>query len=159
MDTSVLLELLNTPMESGNHEEEKARLKSYSDAGDEIHLPVAALVEVGTHILKISNGDARRKCAQRLDFILRSAVARTKPWRFHSFTWDEALTDRMLKGQYPNYSMIESLAQKYIEMGDMMIAAEFTALRRNLSPEIVDVDVWTRDQKLQLVINHLKDEL
>jgi len=79
VDTSVLLVYLDVPHMNEGREEIVAEMKRKEARGVLFILPVAAVIETGNHISHVANGAARRRCAQRLEIVLRLAVEQTAP--------------------------------------------------------------------------------
>lgn len=158
LDTSVLLEILDVPFESDNRDEVLEQLAVREDDGVQLYLSVAAIVEAGGHVGRIDNGNARRKCAQSLRALLEATLEDEAPWRFRPVDWDvdllRSILDQPTNSPVPEF--VESLTTQHLEVGDMLIVAEFRRLRRNLNSAFIDVDVWTRDNKLRGVIDGLR---
>jgi len=129
LDTSIIVELLEVPGESSRHVETVTELDRRSESPIELQMPVASLVEAGGHVGRIVGGYQRRECASRLKAMVLGTLERVAPWSF---------------------------TRQFLEMGDLLIVAEFRRLRANLDRRVVDVDVWTYDGNLRAVIDDLK---
>lgn len=158
IDTSVLLEILRVPYESDRHDEAKADYESYQHAGAEMRLPMATVLETGSHVRKIDDGKERRRCAHEFDKILRATVAGQAPWTFRDLRWTGQMLTRLLDGEGHHYPMADSFERASFEMGDLAIVEEWRETRANLSSTHVDVGVWTYDVTLKAVIETLKGE-
>ena len=157
LDTSVVVELLQVPGFADRHEETVAAFTERANAGTELQMPVAALVEAGGHVGRIDNGHHRRQCATLLSRFVEHTIARSAPWSFAAMEWDEELLRQLVNpGDGPVTPLVDSLATKHLEMGDLLIVAEFKRVRGNLDPDVVDVDVWTYDGELRAVVEALR---
>jgi hypothetical protein len=84
----------------------------------------------------------------------RRAIA---PWSFAPLDWDEPLLSELVAPTDTRApALVDSLTRQFLEMGDLLIVAEFRRLRSNLDRRVVDVDVWTYDGELRAVIDHLR---
>lgn len=145
------------PFESDRHDETVERLEGRGGAGVQFQLPVASVVETGAHVGRIVNGHHRRECAERLDRLVGNTLDRSLPWTFTSLQWDEDLLRELIAPTHDRLRPLhEHLATQHLEMGDLLIVAEFRRVRRNLDKRVVDVDVWTYDAALRGVINDLR---
>lgn len=159
LDTSVVVELLLVPFESDRHEQTRVAFDERKTQGVELQMPVAALVEAGGHVGRIDNGHHRRECAIRLSRFIENTVDRSAPWSFMPMEWDEELLRELLVPEGESVpALIESLALKQLEMGDLLIVAEYERVRANLDPAVVDIDVWTYDAQLRAVVDALRAE-
>lgn len=158
LDTSILLEILGVPFESDSRDQILAQVDEKDESGVELLLPAASVVEAGDHVGRIDNGHDRRVCARRLHELIEATLSGDVPWSFEPLEWDADLLALLLRPDHPTLpSLIESLAAQYLEMGDMLIIGEFQRLRANLSPEAVDLDVWTKDASLRGAVDGLRD--
>lgn len=154
LDTSVLLELLRVPFESDRHEDVVPLFDERVAAGVELRLPAASLVEAGGHVARIKEGDARRSCAERLARVIEQTLDRAAPWSFEPLDWDaDFLRALLVSASSGAPLMVEAFSQKLLEMGDLLILAEFRSLRSNLDSRVVDVDVWTLDGRLASAVD------
>jgi hypothetical protein len=53
--------------------------------------------------------------------------------------------------------MVTALQAQYLEMGDLLIMAEYLRIRANLDSAVVDVDVGTYDSNLRAAIDDLRN--
>lgn len=158
LDTSVLLELLGTPHESDHQEKAEEEYELLISEGVELRIPMATVLETGSHVGKIDNGYNRRECAKKFDKFMRAALGAQAPWKFTPLEWDDQLVLDMLNGYYPDVTMEVALSTRVLEMGDMAIIQEFRRLRANLDSRVVDVDVWTYDSGLRSAIDVLRSK-
>jgi len=157
LDTSVVVELLQIPHESSRHEEAVEEFEQRRERGVELQLPVAAVVQAGAHVGRIDGGHHRRKCAVRLSRMIESTFEKSAPWSFTPLDWDSSFLSELVQptdSRAP--ALAESLARDYLEIGDLLIVAEYRRVRSNLPVSVVDVDVWTYDAGLRGVIDDLR---
>lgn len=147
IDTSVLLNLLGTPFESDDAADVAKELEQRLERGIELRMPLATLVEAGDHVGRIGDGSRRRECAKRLKALIEATLEDRAPWSFAPLTWDEALLRDVVS--MPRAELVESLSNKHLEMGDLVILAELRRLRANLDPRVVEVRLWTLDAQLE----------
>ena len=158
LDTSILLEILDVPQEADEHEEVLKELDGKAVRGVTLLVSITAVVEAGDHVGNIKDGAARRSCALRLSKLIAATLDPQRPWKFEPVSWDEPLLRALVEPIFPEVvpTLVESLSQKYLQMGDLLIVGEFERLRRNLDPSVVDVDVWTKDANLRGAIDGLR---
>lgn len=158
LDTSILVEVLGVPHESSEHEDVLVKLDGKANDGVTLLVSITAVVEAGDHVGNIDDGVARRTCAQRLSNLIAATLDPRRPWKFEPVAWDEPLLRALVEPIFDEVpDLVESLARQYLQMGDLLIVGEFERLRTNLDQRVVDVDVWTKDNKLRGVIDSLKD--
>ena len=158
LDTSVLVELLGLPFMSDHKEEVEAEFIQRTERGTELLLPLATIVETGQHVERVADGHQRRQCAHRFARLLQATVDREAPWSFSPTIWGPDLVAELIElreGAVP--ALANSLARQELEMGDLLILAEFRSLRSNLDPRARDVDVWTRDSRLRTAVDALRE--
>lgn len=157
LDTSILVELLQVPGECARHDTTLAEFDARSAQATELQMPVAAIVEAGAHVGRIANGHERRACGRRFVNMVRSTVDRVAPWSFTPLDWDVAFLSELIAPTDERApEIVESLSKQFLEMGDLLIVAEFRRVRANLDPRVVDVDVWTYDGNLRAIIDSLR---
>lgn len=145
LDTSILVELLRVPGVSGEsrqYDKYEAEFEERRRGGAEFRLPVAAVLETGRHVDRVRDGHARRDCAQRFEKVLRATLDRTAPWSFAPLQWNAALLRSIVEPLGEALpGLAEAQATKHLEMGDLLIVAEFLRARNSLDRRAVDVDV------------------
>ncbi|MGE3631198.1 MAG: hypothetical protein AB7P00_14935 [Sandaracinaceae bacterium] len=146
IDTTILLNLLDTPFESDEAEDVQRELDRRASSGVELRVPVAALVEAGDHVGRILDGTRRRRSAERLKTLIDATLDGDAPWGFAPLNWDDTLLRDAISSD--SAELVDSLTNKHLEMGDLVILAELRRLRGNLDPRAVEVTLWTLDQKL-----------
>lgn len=148
VDTCVLIDLLDIPHEALDHETRRSELEERARLKVELFLPLATVVETGQHVQRIVDGNLRRDRAMRYQEFLRKAVDGTAPWAFSPLTWDALFIQELLRQPTRVESgLVESLATRHLEMGDLTILAELRQMRRNVVH--VSFGVWTRDEALR----------
>lgn len=157
LDTSIVDELLVVPGKSSGDGHIAAEFDALTQSGVEFRLPAAAVVQVGAHIGWVSDGNLRRKAAERYGKLIRLTLDRVAPWSFSPLLWDDKLLRGLLKPTHAAVlDLTESLARQHLEIGDFLIIGEFEQLRDNLDLNVVDVDVWTLDQRLRAVVAEIR---
>lgn len=147
VDTCVLVDLLDIPFEAEDYDARRHELSERVQLGVELFLPLACVIETGQHVQRIADGDARRDRAIRYEGFLRAAVAGTAPWSFSPLTWDTAFVDDLLRQPTRlDGGLVNSLATRHLEMGDLAILTELRRMRQNVVH--VRFGVWTRDAAL-----------
>lgn len=154
VDSCILIELIGIPLESDHQTARISEFQEHVDGGVELRIPVACVLETGRHVQTIADGRLRRKCAERFDRFIRATLAESRPWRFSSLEWDADLVSALLDGPQAGVTLVEALSQRFLEMGDMAILAEFARLHANLDPRVVDLNIWTDDEDLRGVVEH-----
>ncbi len=147
LDTSVLLNLLRVPFESDHADDVQAELDAKWKRGVEFRLPLAALIEAGDHVGRVDNGTKRRQCAVRLRKLIEATLDGTAPWSFAPLEWDATFLKQVIS--MPSAELVDSLAAKRLEMGDLVILAELRRLRSNLDQKVIRVVIWTLDEQLR----------
>lgn len=122
VDTSVLVELLNIPQKSKNHEAIKAEYEELTKNKDIFILPVAVLIETGNHIAHISDGNVRRNIAIKFAEFLKKAVNKV-------------------------IDCFPSQAQAEVGFGDTSIIEQFKDYWSNHQP-IGHMRIWSLDDHL-----------
>ncbi|MFD3413750.1 hypothetical protein [Streptomyces cyaneofuscatus] len=75
VDTSILCNLLEVPGKSQHRKQVIDELKSKRERRDtDLLLPVTAIIETGNHLAQVSDGRARRSCAERLSGVLTNGT-------------------------------------------------------------------------------------
>lgn len=145
IDTSVLLEILCVPHKSQRPQAIRDELKQRTDAGQDLLLPTAAIVETGNHIAQVANGQQRRVCAESLARVLMATTKPNPPWVLNGGHWDAALI-RAICGGVRGCGALQDMAMRGIGAGDVSILAEADAYADRVAG--VDVRVWTLDAGL-----------
>lgn len=156
VDTSVLLEVLRVPFESDRSAEVTEEFDDHLRKGVALQIPMASVLETGSHIRRIRNGDARRRCARTFTLFLEQALIEQPPWRFSPFAWNESVIRNLLDGEGHGYSLIRSIGDGIFEIGDLTIIEEWRIIFHNVSPKVYDIDVWTLDSTLRGIIDGLR---
>lgn len=148
VDASILIDLIEVPHEHQNLAAVRAKLENLPD-GLRLVLPVAAVIETAQHVQRVQNFYHRRRCGEALERILRKTLAGTAPWDFldPALVWDrDFLADLFTQSRPQVPALIEALATKTGEAGDLLILSELRRIRANLP---IEVGIWTHDAQLQ----------
>ncbi len=139
LDTSVFCNLLDIPAFNQHSKDTHSTLEQYLEAGHNLLLPLAAVYETGNHIAQVSNGDARRKAAQRFVEQVTGAIAGRAPWTPTPLPDPEQLTEWL--AQFPDCAMRET------GLADLTIIKEFE--RQCALHRLRRVFVWSYDHHLR----------
>ena len=156
VDTSILVDLLDIPNEAHDHQRRITEAEAKRKDGIQLLLPVAAVIEAGQHIQRLGEGlgRERRTCAQRLADVLDRTVRGMAPWNLTPLRWDADFLRSLLDPGLPYpLSLVESLARRTHEMGDLTIIAEVRRLRQNVP--WATIDIWTLDAGLRAAVDSL----
>lgn len=113
VDTSIVVNVLNLPNMNQDRDVVLARFQQEIEAGTNLLLPMAAIVETGNHIAHIVDGRVRRERAEKFVEQVRDALNGSAPWTPLPFP-DKAIVQTWLAG-FPEMAMRE------IGMGDQSI--------------------------------------
>ena len=80
VDTSVLVELLGLPGFEENHDIRVEEFAERIAARETFLLPLPVLLETGTHVAQIANGNYRRQCAERFCAFVKPALVGDTPF-------------------------------------------------------------------------------
>ena len=139
VDTSVLVELLNIPQKSKNHQAIKAEYEELTKNKDIFILPVAVLIETGNHIAHISDGNVRRNIAIKFAEFLKKAVNHE-----NNLNVMPELSENVLKKVIDCFP---SQAQAEVGFGDTSIIEQFKDYWSNHQP-IGHMRIWSLDDHL-----------
>ncbi len=139
VDTNVFCNVLEVPGFCQHRDEVLAELEEVVNAGWNLLLPVAAILETGNHIARAANGHHRRQAANRFVDQVEKALNGEAPWVITPLpgkeTWSQWL------GDFPDH------ASAGREFGDLSIIQEFYQ-QCALHPKR-RVLIWSRDGDLQ----------
>lgn len=156
VDASILINVINVPMEAANRQEVLDGLDERVANGIDLVLPIAAIVETAQHVQRIVNGYARRVCAEELSTRVEQTIRGELPWVFVDTVWNADFVRAFFEQSPPCIAtFVESLATKNLEAGDLLLIQEFERLRSSLNRETHRVDVWTLDGGLRSAIDCL----
>ncbi len=147
VDTSVLLNLLDVPFMSADREAVAAEYRRRKSAGRLI-LPLSAVIETGNHIAHVSDGRARRTCAERLVKMLEMIVAGETPFVLHEMGWDADFISRLIQGGSTTVSFVDHLTNGLIGCGDLSILVERDRYLARVAKGTTAA-VWTLDTGLR----------
>jgi hypothetical protein len=157
VDASVLIDVINIPMEAHDHEAVIRELDLKADAGVLLILPIAAVVETAQHVQRIENGADRRRCAENLQARVVDTLQKKLPWHFVPTAWDDQFLTDFFR-QTPPYplGLVETLSQRVGEAGDLLLISEFRRLRTSYTQSLFDVDIWTQDRGLRIAADWIR---
>ncbi|GEB48836.1 MULTISPECIES: hypothetical protein [Streptomyces] len=144
VDTSVLCNLLRVPHMDQDRAAVADELRARRVSSDLV-LPVTAVLETGNHVAQVSDGRARRSCAERFSDVLRMVVERKAPWTLNRVEWDEQHLRELVAGAGTGLSLTE-LASQRLGCGDLCILAERNRYLERVA--CTTADIWTLDRQL-----------
>lgn len=146
VDTSILVEILNVPGRNANRDAVLAGLRTRrTDQAVSLLLPTATVIETGNHIHHVSDGHARRKCAQAFADVLAQTVAGQAPWTLLNARWDGPLLEAIRGGAGTGMDLVAHAAKRCLSCGDLSVVAERDVYRSRVSDGI-KVAIWTMDE-------------
>lgn len=138
VDASVFLELLDVPGFNSNRASIHSEYEKRLERRDSFHLPMAAVVETGNHIVDVPNGAHRRRCAAEFCDRIQSTLDPRSAWvvvpmlRPDEFReWVQSFPDR---------------ATERISLVDSMLIQLWEKTRRRF--HMSRVAIWSLDEKL-----------
>lgn len=144
VDTSILDEILAIPGWSSQHVEVQRQVVERHQRGDELIIPITALVESGNHVAQCSG--SRRDAATRFKVLLDQLVAGNAPWRAHTVAWDVSFLRALAEGAFTGQGLVNLYANRQLGGGDLAILVE--AKRFHDDTYGTEVEVWTEDATL-----------
>lgn len=143
VDTSVLLNIVQVPGKDQDYEQVVEELRDRVERGEELVLPVTAVVECGNHVAQIKGAhDDRFAAAGRFVNVLRAVRDGEAPWTFNQTEWDGEYWSALIGGAGTG-EPLEELLNRGIGTGDVAILAERETYRRRTG--LQDVRIWTLD--------------
>ncbi len=139
VDTSILLNVLNV---AGRNQQRDHVLRMFAtriENDDHLFIPLAAIIETGTHIAHMADGGLRRPAAQRFTAAVQDALDNVAPWKPLNFPGHSDLSAWLLK--FPDS------AGRKVGMGDLSIQHEWAQLCRKYP--MSRVLIWSVDADLQ----------
>jgi hypothetical protein len=149
IDTSVLVEILEVPGKSQNHEAVYTELQRKANLGYQFILPVATVVETGNHIAKLENGAIRRTWAQRFTELLLMTADGKAPWTLYRTNWSTELLRLVCGGASTGCDLVEHTACKMLSTGDLAIVAERDMYAAQTRGTGLTVRIWTLEACMQ----------
>ncbi len=139
VDTVVFLNLLNVPAFNQHSDAVQKCFEDFAAAEADFELPIAAVIESGNHIARLSDGGDRRRFAETFGRQVRRALRAESPWTLTPLP-NEAQLDDWLAG-FPDAAMGD------LSLGDFSLvkAWEAACQRRPLRR----VRIWSLDTGLQ----------
>lgn len=106
IDTSVLLNILRVPGYDQNWESVRQQYEKHLDQEDNLLLPMATILETGSHIADIRNGAHRREWGQLFVDVVKKTYQRETPWQPLAFptlativSWLDQFPDLVTEGK------------------------------------------------------------
>lgn len=149
IDTSILCTLLNVPGKAQGRDEVMAEYSLRRDVGDTFILPFTAVIETANHIEQLGDGlgDARRRCAEALEAMLRLIASNQEPWVLHELAWDSELLRRFCDGHTETPAFVDVATRGDLGGGDLAILIE-RARYCERTNSAAPVEIWTKDGRL-----------
>lgn len=146
VDTSILANIVRVPGKDQDYDDVIDELRRRIGLGEELVLPVTAVVECGNHVAQIKGAhNDRFAAARRFVDILCQVRDGEAPWVFNQAEWDAEYWTTLLAGAGTGEPM-EVLLNRGIGAGDIAILAERETYRQRTG--IDDVRIWSLDQGL-----------
>lgn len=144
IDTSVFLNIINVPGRNQQHDEVMKELKELLSQKDEnaFILPFATIIETGNHIAHCSDGNQRRKAAEKFTECIEKTINNKASWQYYG----NQLTPEDLKQicmEFPDFAM------RGEGFGDLSIIRAYEKYKDE-TPAIHKIRIWSVDK-------HLKD--
>ena len=148
VDTSILVEILSVPGRNAHHRRVLTELDQKRGAMSiSLMLPTATVIESGNHVHHISDGRARRSCAERFAELLGLTVAGKAPWAPLTARWDNSLIEAIRSGAGTGMDLVEHATKQCLSCGDLSVVAERDEYKRRVSKGI-EVEIWTVDEAM-----------
>lgn len=144
IDTSVLCNLIPVPGRNQDEEQVREELSSRLQNGDQLILPITAVIETGNFVAQLGDGRERLATAQKLEDILRLICASKAPWVLHDVAWNQLFLKLFLDGAGTGMTYTEH-AQNNVGAGDLCILTEREHYRARTK---INAEVWTLDHAL-----------
>jgi hypothetical protein len=80
VDTSIFCNIVEVPGRCQQRDDVLDGLREKIEQGWNLLLPLAAIVETGNHVAQVSDGNQRRRAAQRFVEQVRQAIRGQAPW-------------------------------------------------------------------------------
>ncbi len=141
IDTTILLEILQVPNKSSQHEAVMKELNQMISGRDTLILPFATIIETGNHIAQNGDGQQKRNCAQRFIECILKTVDGQAPWSYYG----EQMTKedlRVICSQFCDYAMCGE------GFGDLSIIRAYERYKEE-TPAISRIRIWSLDNHLQ----------
>ena len=144
IDTSVFLNIVNVPGRNQQRDEVMRELKQLltNCEGNALILPFATIIETGNHIAHCSDGNIRRKTAQRFCECIEKTVTNEAPWQYYGNQLTIEDLSEICK-DFPDFAMREE------GFGDLSIVQAYKKYKDE-TPAIHKIRIWSVD-------SHLKD--
>lgn len=137
VDTSVLCELLRVPGKCQRHEVIRDELEARIAAGENLVIPITAVIEAGNHIAHSGSRDA----AERFVDLLGRAGEEGSPFIIHRVAWDDEFLADLFAGDATGESFADLAGSGRMGAGDVAILVERDRFRRISA--YANVPIWT----------------
>ena len=145
IDTSYLLELYAIPGKSTPEAitEVRKRLLSAAESGSPLYVTVPSIYELAKHIVRIRDGNQRRRYAVHVKNDVLSSIEEGTPWNVIPSQQLDALGKQVS-------SFVENHIHDGIDLADGTLIDEARRLRRErYSGSGRHVHIWTKDRNLK----------
>ena len=143
VDSSVLMRLIGMDGDAAARETAE-QFEDRIAAGQQFVIPVTAIVEVGNLIAQQSSN--RRKLAERLQEVLRTAQAADPPWIIRAVTMDQQFIQELLDGNSTGSDLVTLIGDGRLGTGDVALLVERDQFLRGT--QYTSAEVWSLDQEL-----------
>jgi len=138
IDTSVMVEILNVPNKSNNHDTIMSEFKKRAKDGCSFFIPLTTILETGNHIAQNGDGNLRRICANNFVNLVEKSLDGISPFKVLPFFNQEELR-KWLKD-------LPDIAATGQSFGDFSIIKDMEKLHE-LNPR-EDISIWALDGHL-----------
>ena len=144
VDTSIILRLIG--MDGDDLAKDTAvEFDRRRSQGQQLVMPVTALIEAGNSVAGQQNVD-RRRLAEQLRKLIEAANNPRAPWVLRETTLDQQFVDELLAGNATGSDLVTLLGDGRLGTGDLAILVERDQFKRKTAH--ADVEVWTLDEEL-----------
>lgn len=138
VDTSVFLNVLDVPGFNQNRNAVLEKFKTRIEAGQNLILSIAAIIETGNHIAHLNDGQLRRQYAQLFADQVTKMIEGQAPW-VAARPIEACDIERWVR-EFPDHAMRE------LSLADVSIIEEYKR-QRELNPNRA-VEIWSLDGHL-----------
>jgi hypothetical protein len=138
LDTSVFCNIVPVPGRDQDKEAALSQMRAYVDSGTSLLLPIAAILETGNLIGRLSDGSSRRSAASDFARVVTQAIRGEAPFTPTPLVEPEVLLEWI--DEFPDSAM------RRLGLADLSIIKEFER-QCELNPHR-RVFIWSLDQHL-----------
>lgn len=139
IDTCVVLNFMNVPGYNQNRIDIRKELAERYGRNDKLFLPMATVLETGSHIADIPDGNRRRKWAKDFAVLVTRTYREETPWRSLAFPKLEEIVPWLV--DFPEYAL------QGIGFADMSIIKAWEEACDN--HPMSRVQIWSLDKHLK----------